>query len=640
MNLFTLVGEIVINYQDAEDDIEKITEKAETLSGKIQLVGSEADTTGGKLKDGSKFHAGAVWLGNTLTRLSEKAASLIGKLGSIGFEFNSSMEVYQNQFTALLQSEEKAQSLVKSLQELAKLSPLGMEGLAQNAVQLLNTGTQFEDMIPTLEMLGNISLGDPDKMDRVVTAYSQMMSIGKLKAQEIQQFINAGVPIIDLITKYGGPDYEGGYWYQDFLRDPQKEYVLSETVAMAMRAATAEGGVWQDYMFTMMDTYAGIMDRTKEEGKETLGAFFQPFFDVAEDKVLPKITESLTTFQDWITNNKDSLESLATSLGDIATLSFDALLGAFQWCVDHGEAVAVALGGISTALLVGAIAAHPYAAAVTAVVAGLAALTAAYEDHQDAIADAFMSPYANQESVLYGLAGKYAGWADELKEAAEYYIEAAHLGYNTTWEEEDLFSAARKTGVSDAEVNAFMNDVKNAINSADFTIGSEYLWFDENAQETLQKQLGDMELNAETSVSAPNAQAELQTEIDGTNLTATVDVAANYKMLELAASLLGTDGSHSSGLDYVPFDGYRAILHKGETVLNAEAASAWRNGQTGDAGRMEAALSRVEGLLQQIINNTGAGQTVVLDSGILVGQIAPQMDAQLGMIGGRRGRRN
>lgn len=30
------------------------------------------------------------------------------------------------------------------------------------------------------------------------------------------------------------------------------------------------------------------------------------------------------------------------------------------------------------------------------------------------------------------------------------------------------------------------------------------------------------------------------------------------------------DGSHASGLPYVPYDGYRAILHKGETVVNAD----------------------------------------------------------------------
>lgn len=41
----------------------------------------------------------------------------------------------------------------------------------------------------------------------------------------------------------------------------------------------------------------------------------------------------------------------------------------------------------------------------------------------------------------------------------------------------------------------------------------------------------------------------------------------------------GVDGSHAGGLDYVPFDGYIAQLHKGETVLTAEQARAWRAGK-------------------------------------------------------------
>ena len=31
----------------------------------------------------------------------------------------------------------------------------------------------------------------------------------------------------------------------------------------------------------------------------------------------------------------------------------------------------------------------------------------------------------------------------------------------------------------------------------------------------------------------------------------------------------GPDGSHASGLPYVPYDGYKAVRHRGETVLNA-----------------------------------------------------------------------
>lgn len=38
------------------------------------------------------------------------------------------------------------------------------------------------------------------------------------------------------------------------------------------------------------------------------------------------------------------------------------------------------------------------------------------------------------------------------------------------------------------------------------------------------------------------------------------------------------DGKHKSGLDYVPFDGYIAELHKGERVQTADEANDWRSG--------------------------------------------------------------
>lgn len=50
-----------------------------------------------------------------------------------------------------------------------------------------------------------------------------------------------------------------------------------------------------------------------------------------------------------------------------------------------------------------------------------------------------------------------------------------------------------------------------------------------------------------------------------------VDISANV-------SGSGVDGSHAGGLDYVPFDGYVAELHRGEQVLTAEEARDYRRG--------------------------------------------------------------
>ena len=52
------------------------------------------------------------------------------------------------------------------------------------------------------------------------------------------------------------------------------------------------------------------------------------------------------------------------------------------------------------------------------------------------------------------------------------------------------------------------------------------------------------------------------------------------KSVDISANVSGgdVDGSHAGGLDYVPFDGYVAELHKGEQVLTAEEAKDYKRG--------------------------------------------------------------
>lgn len=46
----------------------------------------------------------------------------------------------------------------------------------------------------------------------------------------------------------------------------------------------------------------------------------------------------------------------------------------------------------------------------------------------------------------------------------------------------------------------------------------------------------------------------------------------------------GSDGSHAGGMDYVPYNNYVANLHRGEMVLTANEADAYRRGNSGGGG--------------------------------------------------------
>ena len=65
------------------------------------------------------------------------------------------------------------------------------------------------------------------------------------------------------------------------------------------------------------------------------------------------------------------------------------------------------------------------------------------------------------------------------------------------------------------------------------------------------------------------------------------EIMAMVAQAQAAMASIGTatsgavSGSHKNGLDYVPYDGYVAKLHKGEAVLTAEE-NANRNGKNGD----------------------------------------------------------
>lgn len=105
----------------------------------------------------------------------------------------------------------------------------------------------------------------------------------------------------------------------------------------------------------------------------------------------------------------------------------------------------------------------------------------------------------------------------------------------------------------------------------------------------------------ETSTQVTTATEEvsgLQSAID--SLPASKDITINVKMNQNGLTAIGNgDGSgvkinnkllpefgdgkaknsHASGLNFVPYDEYEARLHRGEAVLNADQARAWRSGQ-------------------------------------------------------------
>lgn len=73
----------------------------------------------------------------------------------------------------------------------------------------------------------------------------------------------------------------------------------------------------------------------------------------------------------------------------------------------------------------------------------------------------------------------------------------------------------------------------------------------------------------------------------------------------------GFDGSHAGGLSYVPYDGYIAQLHKGETVLTAnEAANLRRMMANPDPVRSGVTAGELQSVVAAAVNAVGAVQSM------------------------------
>lgn len=84
-------------------------------------------------------------------------------------------------------------------------------------------------------------------------------------------------------------------------------------------------------------------------------------------------------------------------------------------------------------------------------------------------------------------------------------------------------------------------------------------------------------------------------------------------------SQIRSDGKHASGLNYVPYDGYVAELHRGERVVPAS-----QNDNSNSADNSDVVIA-IEDLKDQM-----SRMAIVLDDGTLVGKLTPKINSTLG----------
>lgn len=118
---------------------------------------------------------------------------MIKNLATITGEF----EMQKTSIQAILQDAEKGAAIFERIKELAVVSPFQFKDLVSYTKQLSAFSVPYEDLYDTTKMLADMSAGLGVGMDRLILAYGQVRSAAVLRGQELRQFTEAGIPIVE-----------------------------------------------------------------------------------------------------------------------------------------------------------------------------------------------------------------------------------------------------------------------------------------------------------------------------------------------------------------------------------------------------------------------------------------------------------
>lgn len=119
------------------------------------------------------------------------------QLIEIGGEFQKQHIALQS----ILGDGAKADAMFSKIKNLAIESPFTFQQLAGYTKQLAAFQIPYEELYDTTKRLADVSAGLGVDMGRIILAYGQVRSAAFLRGQEVRQFTEAGIPLLDELAK-------------------------------------------------------------------------------------------------------------------------------------------------------------------------------------------------------------------------------------------------------------------------------------------------------------------------------------------------------------------------------------------------------------------------------------------------------
>ena len=305
-----------------------------SITGEVRLNSDQAE------KSTSKWTVAA---GQMIADFAKQASSKLAEVVKSGVDYNATMESYLTNFKVMLGSEEAAATKLSEIRKMAASTPFSLDDLTSGTQTLLQFGIASDDTTGVLQRLGDISLGNAEKLQTLTRAYGKMSSAQKVTLENVNMMIDAGFNPLNQICDATGESMSDLY-----KRISDGKVSFSELEA-AVEAATSQGGQFYNGMLEASQTFSGRMSTLTDNTKALLGALSDSFYSslsdllpVANDVVL-ELTDAFTeggvpamldTAAELLDNFADGL---IQKMPDAVSAVSDLLTELLNYLADHQD---------------------------------------------------------------------------------------------------------------------------------------------------------------------------------------------------------------------------------------------------------------------------------------------------------------
>jgi len=275
---------------------------------------------------------------STLSTVGIAIGAVGAAVGGIFLRQAGIFEQAQIAFETMLGSADRAKVLLKDITTFAAKTPFEIQGLIESSKRLLAFGFAADQIIPTMESLGNISAGvGREKLPQLILALGQVRAATKLRGQELRQFTEAGVPLIEEIAKMRNIAEKE---VQDLV---SRGEVSFQDVNQALKNLTTGSGRFANLMIKQSKSLFGIISNLKDN-------FTILAIEIGQD-LLPEAKKIATQILEWIDANKELLKQrvlrFVQALVKMAKSLFSVLENVFLIL----KSLTLAFGGLENVLL-------------------------------------------------------------------------------------------------------------------------------------------------------------------------------------------------------------------------------------------------------------------------------------------------